>query len=597
MKGPGRYLRLLKPYWGWYFAGLSLLLFTNALSLGIPRLLKAAVDALAPAGDGGPPGDPLLPDALLEPLPFALTLLAVGFVLAAVRTGSRVLVLGVGRRVATDLRRRLFDRLLRAAPSFYARYATGELMSRLINDVRIMQAVAAPGVLYSFNALFMFAIAIPYLASIDAGLTGLLVLPYPFLAGLTMVVATRVRRYATEAQQAMDALTTRIQESLAGMEVVTAFSLQARQAAGFQGSNDTYLRKSMKEAVSRGAIGVAATLTGGVATCITLWAGGIRVARGDLTYGDLVLFLTVMVLVVRPTVYLGWVLSLAQRGLASLDRVEELLEAPLTIQTPAGARGRAPVRGEVEARGLTYRYPSQVEGERRLALEDVSFRVPAGAVLGLAGRIGSGKSTILRAAPRFLELEPGALLVDGVPVEEWDVAELRGAIGYVPQDGYVFSMTLGENVAYGRPDAGRDEVLRACAIAELEKDLDQLDGGLEAVVGERGVTLSGGQRQRLAIARAVLVAPRILLLDDALSMVDAETAVAVLANLRAALPETTVVVAAHRTATLLPTDEVLILEAGRVVERGRPGELLERAGSRFRAMHERQRLEQDLEAA
>lgn len=592
-----RYARLLRPYAGAYAVGLGLLLVTNALSLAVPRLIKAGVDGLA---GQGPTGD-ALPSALeawlSSPVRLAGLLVGVAVLLAAARTGSRMLILGVGRSLFRDLRRRLYDRLLVAAPSYYAKFPTGEIMSRCISDARILHAVAAPGILYTFNALFMFGIAVPYLVSVDATLTLYLLIPYPFLAGLTMILATRVKRFAAQAQEAMADLTTRIQEALSGMEVVRAFTLQERQARLFHETNAVYLSKSMKEATVRGGVGVASALTGGISTAIILWFGGQRVARGDLTLGDLALFLTLMAMILRPTIFLGWVLSLLQRGVASLDRLDELLDHEVAIASPPQPLKAGAVAGQLTAEGLTYRYPSQLESQRRLALDDVSFVVAAGGVLGLTGKIGSGKSTVLRALPRLIEATAGRVCVDGAPVTEWDLHALRQGMGYVPQDGYVFSMTLRENIKFGRPDASDDDVLEALEIAGLAQDLDQFEAGLDTEIGERGVTLSGGQRQRLAIARAVIVKPKVLLLDDALSMVDAETAVQILNQLRARLAGTTLVIAAHRTATLLGCDELLVLEQGRVIERGKPQALLEQAESWFAGMHERQRLTEELEAS
>ncbi len=586
-----RYLRLFAPYRRAYALGLLLLLLTNALNLLVPWLVKRGVDALAGAPAASWPrgaGDVAL----------ALTGLAV--VLFVVRTGSRVVILGIGRALARDLRDRLYARLLRADPAFLGRFPTGDLMSRSISDVQILQAVSAPGVLYAFNGLFMFALVLPPLLALDAELTLVMLAPFPALALGTAFAAARVRRYAAEAQEATADLTRVAQESLSGMEVVKAFTLERRQAARFLASNDVVLDRTMREAAARNAIGVAATLVGGLGTAAILWIGGGRVAEGRLSWGDLALFVTMLALVLRPTVFLGWVLSLAQRGLAALDRVDEVLDAPVGVAPPPTPTAPAAPAGgpgaRVELRGLTVRYPLQGEGAaRRPALEDVSVVVEPGRTLGLSGRIGSGKTTLLRAIPRLVLAPAGGALVDGVPVEAWDLAALRGLCGFVPQETGVFSATLRENVAFGRPEASDAEVAAAVAAAELTKDLDQLPRGLETWVGERGVTLSGGQRQRLAIARAVLVRPRVLLLDDALSMVDAETAVAVLGNLRRALPGATFLVAAHRTATLLGADEVLVLEEGRVVERGAPAALLTREGGRFHAAHERQRLQAEVE--
>jgi ATP-binding cassette subfamily B protein len=593
MTGLRRYGKLLAPYKWSYVWGLGLLFATNGLSLLVPWLIKTGIDDFAARAADWP--RPAASEVLGGVAGYALALAAVAVVLMLTRTGSRIVILGTARRVGHDLKARLYDRLLGADPAFYARFSTGEIMSRAVSDVQIMQAVAAPGVMYTFNAVFMFGIAVPYLFSVSWELTALLLIPYPFLAGLTMWAATRVKGYARQAQEAMSELTSHLTETLSGMEVVKAFTLEESQAARFESSNETFLRKSMSEALARGGIGIAATLTGGIGGALLLWVGGAKVAQGQLTYGELVLFLSVMAMVLRPTIYLGWVLSLFQRGMASLERLDELFDAPLAIAPPAEPATRGPVQGAVEVRGLTYRYPTARGAERRLALEEVSVSVPQGNALGLTGRIGSGKSTLLRAIPRFAHVPEATVLVDGTPVEAWDLEALRRGIGYVPQDGAVFSLTLAENVAFGRPEASEAEVLDALKAAELHKDLDQLEDGLETVVGERGVTLSGGQRQRLAIARAVLIQPSLLLLDDALSMVDAETAVAVLQNLREALPGVTLIVAAHRTATLLGCDELLILDAGREVERGSPQTLLDDAGSRFAAMHERQRLQAELE--
>ena len=590
-----RYAALLRPYRRQYVVGLLLLGVTNGLNLLVPWLVKVAVDALARTHGVARPAPVVR--GLEEPTDVLGALVLVGVTLTAARTGSRLAILGAGRTLARDLRNRLFDRVLSAPPSFFSRFPTGELMSRAIGDVNVLQSVAAPGVLYAFNALFMLAIAAPWLATVDAGLAGIVLAPFPVLAFLTWRLAERIRTATTEGQKAMAELTRAAQETLAGVEVVKAFVLEARQAERFAQANDRYLDRSLRESTLRLAVGTLSGLAGAAGTTAILWVGGSRVAEGRMSYGDLALFLTVLALVLRPVVLFGWILGLVQRGLAALDRLDEVSAGELPV-VPAGAH-RGPVVGEVELRDLTFRFPGQGPdaAQRRPALEQVSLRVPAGKSLGLTGRIGSGKSTLLKAIPGFLEAHAGQVLVDGVEVERWEPAALRSSIGWVPQDGYVFSMSIAENEALGRPDAPPAELEAAARTAELARDLDQLPEGLDTLVGERGVMLSGGQRQRLAIARALVVKPRVLLLDDALSMIDAATASAILTNLRRELPATTVLVAAHRTSTLLGCDEVAVLDRGRVVERGPPAELLTREGGLFRALHERQRLQADLEAA
>lgn len=588
MSAARRYSQLLIPYRGRYWLGFGLLVLTNLLTVLVPLLIKEAVDGLVQVRAAGGAREEAL---------FAIgALVVVALATLVARTASRVVILGNGRYLGRDIKARIYERLLRASPAFYSRFQTGEIMSRCTGDLQLLQAVGAPGFLYTVEGTLLLAFSLPLMFDVSPKLALLVLIPYPVLALVTMLAATKVKGYARRAQEAMAELTTHLQETLEGMTVVKTFNLEEVRTERFEVANDQYLVESMKEAATAGGIGVTSVIAAGFGTCVTLYFGGQEVAQGRLSYGGLALFLTLNAVILRPTIYLGWVLSLGQRGLAALDRIDELLDAPETPFLMAEPEGRGPLRGELELHELSYRYPSADTegGERRLALDAVSLKVAPGKVLGITGRIGSGKSTLLRAIPRFVDAPEGAVRVDGVAVERWDLADLRRGIGYVPQDGAVFSLSLGENVAYGAPDAEAAEVQAAAEAAELAKDLDQLDAGLATLIGERGVTLSGGQRQRLAIARALLIKPRVLLLDDALSMVDAETAVAILSNLRAALPEATLVVTAHRTATLLGADELLVLERGTVIERGAPRELLARPEGVFARMHERQRLQAEL---
>ena len=585
-----RYSQLLVPYRARYWLGFVLLVLTNLLTIGVPLLIKEAVDAIVSVRAGGGAREQALIAVVALVLVAVLTLIA--------RTGSRVVILGNGRRLGRDVKARIYERLLRASPAFFSRFQTGEIMSRSTGDLHLLQAVGAPGFLYTVEGTLLLAFSLPLMFDVSPRLALLVLIPYPVLAVVTMLAATKVKGYARRAQEAMAELTTHLQETLEGMSVVKTFTLEDVRTQRFEVANDQYLVQSMKEAATAGGIGVTSVIAAGFGTCVILYVGGREVAEGRLSYGGLALFLTLNAIILRPTIYLGWVLSLGQRGLAALDRIDELLTAPETPFLLAEPEGRGPLRGEIEVHELSYRYPSADEaGERRLALDALSLHVAPGKILGVTGRIGSGKSTLLRAIPRFLDAPEGSVRVDGVAVERWDLSDLRRGIGYVPQDGAVFSLSLGGNVAYGAPDASPDEILAGAQAAELAKDLDQLESGLETLVGERGVTLSGGQRQRLAIARALMIKPRILLLDDALSMVDAETAVAILTNLRAALPDSTVIVTAHRTATLLGADELIVLERGSVLERGAPRELLQRPEGHFARMHERQRLQAELERA
>jgi ATP-binding cassette, subfamily B, multidrug efflux pump len=561
----------------------------------MPWLLRMLIGALDKARLAGGKAAPV-PPAVYE---IAVWIMVTAVAMAIVRIGSRIAFLGAGRRVGNRLREQAFGRLVHLAPSFYARMTTGDLISRLTSDINVCQSVSGPGILYAISGVLLYIGSVVFMSLINFKMTMLLLLPYPFLILAVNRAANHVKKHSKLAQQAAGRLTARVHETLAGIVVVKGFVMEERQEQRFAAANQEVLDHNMSQVIGRGLIQLFIGLAYGIASLIVLWVGGYAIAEGSLDFADFVAFFAYMALLVQPTVYLGWVTSTFARAGPALERVQEIIDASLTLTEPANAH-KAPVAGALEIRSLSYRYPAQRDdheltvGQRRPALIDISATVDRGQVLGLFGRVGSGKSTLLRAIPRLLEIDTGTVFVDGVPVEDWSLNSLRGAIGYVPQDGTLFSMTLAENITLGRAGTNSVSLEEVLSLSCLDRDLDQLPSGLDTLVGERGVTLSGGQRQRTAIARALLLNPQIMLLDDALSMIDAETSADILQGLKKALRGLTVIVAAHRTATLLSADEILVLDEGRVVERGAPEQLL-RAAGQFAEAHERQRLQEQLE--
>ena len=591
------YSRLLRPYRRGYAIGLTALAATNALYLAIPRVLGAAVDDLD-AGAGR--------DVVLR---WAGVIVVLAATQAAFRILSRVQVLGISRRVDYDLKGKVHSKLLRLAPSFYDVLNTGDLMSRMTNDVMLVRAVAGPGIMYFTNAVLVYVLALAFMVTLDWRLTIAVFLPMPLMAWLVRGLVHRSKEYALGSREALSTLNTVVQENLAGAQVVKSFALEESQVERFDARSRAYVDWSLREARTRAVMIPIVGLSGGISYVAILGIGGHVVARGGLSLGDLVAFLAYVTMIVFPSLAFGWILSLLQRGAAAQERLEEILQAPETIAaTPGAGRPLPEVRGDIEVRDLTFRYGDtfaryrpaiaaavQDTGARRAALEGVGLRAAAGEVVAVVGRVGSGKSTLLKSLLRLIEVPEGTVFLDGRDVSGIDPSELRRRVGFVPQDDFLFSDSLAENIAFASPDAGRDRVAEIARIAGLGRELDADPGLLDRAVGERGLSLSGGQRQRVALARALLVNPSVLVLDNALSNVDTETESRIVAALAAGRDCRTVIVASNRINAIRGADRIYVLDRGRVVDTGKHDELAGRPGL-YARMHEQQRLSDRLEA-
>jgi len=575
-------LRHLRAYRKEFLLGVACLVATNALSLWIPWLLKQAIEALRRG------------DAARSITRYALSIAAVACVLAVIRTGSRLLILGAARRIVYDIRNDLFDHLLALPASFYGRTRTGEIMSRAVNDLMLIRSLFGPGVLNVVDVALRYGAGLALMAILDPVLTLAAVLPYPFLLVGVFRVSRMIHQRSNAAQEQLAEISNKAQENLSGINMVKAFCREPEENAAWAAMTREYRDRSLALARSRGAIVTLMGGLGGISSLIVLWLGGRHVIEGTLTLGGLVAFTSYLALLTGPTVMMGWVLGVFQRGLGAIRRVEEIRAETSDLPGDRVAAPAAPLTGAVEIRGLDFAYPDG-RGPGRDVLRGITLTVPAGTTLGIVGPVGSGKSTLVGLLSAVRPVPGGTVFLDGRDLNDMPTGHLRAQVGVVPQETFLFSRTIAENIALGAPGAPRERIEAVARLAQITRDLRDFPQGLDTLVGERGVTLSGGQRQRVALARALLVDPRILILDDALSSVDADTEEAILAGLRDATRGCTTFVISHRVSAVLGADRIVVLDDGRIAEEGAPGDLLSRDGP-FARLRQRQQIERELEA-
>jgi ATP-binding cassette subfamily B multidrug efflux pump len=509
-------------------------------------------------------------------------LFAVVLVRMLFRYFSRTMVFSAAREVEYEMRNDLFAHLQSLPQSFFNRWRTGDLMSRCVNDLNALRMLLGPGLLSVMQTPILFIGVIIAMAAISPALSMLVMLPFPLFIVIARLFGTTLHARSLAAQEGLGNMSNSVQEAVAGISVVKAYAMEEEQQSRFGDSAEDLLQRQVALVRINGAMPAIVGLLPALSMCILLVVGGAEFEAGRIDVGNFFTFAAFIRALVFPTFIMGWVFALVQRGAAAMQRIDEVLSIEPSIKDAAAAQEFDTIRGEIEFRNLSFAYDQDAQGlgnggageSRAQVLEDVSLRVPAGTSLGVVGPMGSGKSTLASLIPRLYEVTDGQLFIDDVDVNQIKLETLRSSIAMVPQDSFLFSMTLAENIAYGLPEVEGASVRKAAERAQLQKDVDDLPRGYETLVGERGVMLSGGQRQRTALARALALDPSILILDDTLSSVDAETETAIKAQLGEVFRGLTVVVVASRISTVTECDQIVVLDRGRIVERGTHEELM-----------------------
>jgi ATP-binding cassette subfamily B multidrug efflux pump len=590
LPGPARVLTLLRsllPYFRRYrlaiAAGLLCVVLGNLFQLSGPQFLRRGIDAI---GAGHPLG--------------SVTGLALGLIAAAVLTGAarygmRQLLNGVSRRIETDIRDDLYRHLETLEPAFFHRHPTGDLMALATNDLGAVRMVAGPGIMYLVETLTRLAMAIPLMGNINWRLTALGLIPMFGVPCAIVMLGPAIERRFSAVQEHFATLTTFAHENLSGVRIVRAYRQEGPQTERFRTLSQEYQRRNIRLARAWGALFPLVGLIGEIGGVVTLWYGSALVIRGVVTVGDFVAYTTYLTLLIWPMIALGWVINLFQRGAASMTRIQVILDEQAKIADPESPRHLAPGPNApaLEFDHVWFRYPGREgAGDRGWALQDITFTASPGAWVAIVGATGAGKSTLVELVARLADANKGTIRLAGVPIRDLPLAELRRAVGFVPQDTFLFSQTIAENIGLG--ELPQSDVEWAAGVAQLEDTITALPQRYETMLGERGINLSGGQKQRTAIARALARKPGLVVLDDALSAVDTETEAAILRNLRGAFAGRTALVVSHRITAVREADLIVVLDEGRIVETGQHEELFERRG-RYWELLRRQQMEESLQ--
>jgi ATP-binding cassette subfamily B protein len=579
-----RELRALMPfirrYRGTFAAGLAMVVVSNYFNVLAPRFLERGIDALRATAP------------LAEVRRFALLLVGVALIGGVARYFMRDILNSVSRRIETDLRNVLYEHLQQMSAAFYDRYGTGDIMARATNDLLAVRMVAGPALMYLVDTIIRAALIVPAMLHISPLLTGLALLPLIGLPVAMVSLGQLIHRRSLEIQTQFGELTNFVHENLSGVRVVRAYRQEEAESTAFRRLNRQYQARNLSLAKVQGIFYPVLSLFGGLGATAIIYVGGGLVIHGTVTVGAFVAFGVYLAMLVWPMIALGWAINLVQRGAAAMARINQVLNERPTIEGPAAPAALPPATGAraLTVDGVWFRYPNAPE--RGWVLEDVSFDLAPGRSLAIVGATGSGKTTLVDLLVRTYDPDRGRILIDGVDIRNLSLGELHKAVGFVPQETFLFSATLRENVLLGAPDDGR--LARVAETSQLSEALPALPRGFDTMLGERGINLSGGQKQRAAIARALAQNPPIFVLDDALSAVDAQTETAILAALRDALAGRTSVIVSHRLTAVREADWILVLDGGHVVEQG-THETLAARGGRYWELLRRQQLEEELD--
>ena len=578
------YVYMRRYRWGYLWGTLSCI-SANAVWVLFPQVIQRAIDEM---------GHGISRQRILL---FAGLLIAIALVKGVLLYSQRWILIGISREIEFDLRSDLFKKLEQQDSGFYQRYRTGDIMARLTNDLNAVRNLLGPALMYSANTAFFTVGALFFLMRISPWLTLVAFAPMPLASILVQYFGSRIHDRFERIQASFSDISSQTQENYSGARLVRAFAREESQIGLFERLNLQYIARSLKLVQLMGMLWPTLEFILGVSMIITLLVGGHLVIAHRISVGQFVAFNTYMVLLTWPIIAVGWVVNIFQRGTASVKRIDELLRAePVIDDSSADSTIQADtvLQGEIEFRDLNFSY-GETSGDPGV-LRGISLKIPAGSSLAIVGPTGSGKSTLVNLITRLYEAPEGSLLIDGRGVRDYPLAVLRRNIGMVPQETFLFSATIRENLAFGAPHASTEELLKAAAAAHIRQEFEEFPLGFETMVGERGVTLSGGQKQRAAIARALLRRPAILILDDALSSVDTYTEERILNGLHGYSESATTILISHRVSTVRNADQIAVLVHGKIVELGRHDELLSLDGY-YAGLYRKQQLEEELTVA
>jgi ATP-binding cassette subfamily B protein len=557
----GSYLR---PHWRETALGIVALLSVNGLGVYIPLLIRSGVDTLSTTF------------SLDQVLRYVIIIIALSSAMLLMRMASRIWIFGVGRQVEFELKQRIFQHLLKLEPAYFASNTPGDLISRATSDVENIRRLLGFAVLSLANTFFAYTLTLPVMLSISVDLTLASLAVYPFMFLLVHLFSDRLRTQQAFLQEQLSEMSELIQEDISGISLIKIYAQEENERRAFQKKNQDLLTANLSLARTRNTL---FPLIGGLAnisSLIIIWLGTMRISSGSLAVGDFLALLIYVERLVFPTALLGFTITTYQRGEVSIDRLESILsvtpkiqDLPDAISLPTNA-----IKGEVIAKNFSYTYPDA----NIPALDNINFTISPGEVVAIVGAIGCGKSTLANALPRLLDIEAGQLFLDGLDITKITLNDLRGAIAYVPQDSFLFSTTIKNNIRYGDPIREQESVETVARLAQIEAEINNFPQQYETIVGERGITLSGGQRQRTALARAMLIDAPVLILDDALSSVDNQTATDILKNLSSGTQKKTVIFITHQLSAAATADRIMVMERGKIVQMGKHSELVEQPG-------------------
>ena len=571
----------LRRYWrSFALGGLALVVYNTAKAM-VPLLVGGAIDDMQHGL------------SVMKIEHHALRLLAVAVVSGIALYLTRQIIIGASREIEFDLRNDLFAHLESQPPEFYQRNRTGDIMARSTNDLNAVRQLLGPAIMYSANTVVFTALALPFMLRISPRLTLFAFLPLPFASVLVQYFGAKIHTRFERIQAMFSDISAQAEENFSGARLIRAFAQEEAQIAAFETSNQEYIRRSLMLARLMAMLWPTLEFVLGLSLMITLLVGGREVVLHHISVGDYTSYSVYMVQLTWPMIAIGWVVNLVQRGAASVVRIDQIMQEKPSIDdsgADASLQG-APIAGTIELRDLSFSY---VPGTP--VLREISLEIPAGSSLAIVGPTGSGKTTLVSLIPRLYEAAAGAVLIDGRPIAEYPLHTLRAAIGFVPQETFLFSTTIADNIAFGDTETTErthESVVEAARTAHIATEIGEFPAGFETVVGERGLTLSGGQKQRTAIARALLRQPSILILDDALASVDTYTEEQILSELREVMQNRTTILIAHRVSTARNADRIAVLVDGRIAELGTHDELLARGGY-YTDLFEKQSLDEEI---